>query len=114
MKSYGGSVRVALSMKVRQILAGYVAPNTLIPPTFVIGVNPLGSPIHTAAVYCGVNPTNQASALSSVVPVFPAAGRGKLPSVFDAVPLRIGPFNISTSVRATFGSRTRAPTLGAW
>ena len=41
-------------MNAAQISAGYVAPNTEMPPTLVIGVSAFGSPIHTAVVSCGV------------------------------------------------------------
>ena len=50
-KSSGGSGPVASSMNLRQICAGYVAPKTVTPPTFVMGIYPEGFPIHTAAVY---------------------------------------------------------------
>ena len=54
-----------------QIRAGYVPPNTSMPPTSVIGTAASGAPIHTAVASCGAKPTNHASALLSVVPVFP-------------------------------------------
>src|SRR4029079_17535689 len=113
-KASGGSRAVASDMNCRQILAGYVAPNTVIPPTFVIGISPDGFPIQTAAVNWGVYPTNQASWLWSVVPVLPAAGRSKLPRVALAVPLFSTCLSMLVSVRATLGSSTCTPTVGAW
>ena len=53
-KSGAGAGPDAKVMNFRQICAGYVAPKTRIPPTFVIGISPTGLPIQTAAVYCGV------------------------------------------------------------
>src|SRR4051812_6947766 len=38
-------------------------------------IPPRGSPTHTDAASCGVNPVNHAAANDSVVPVLPAAGR---------------------------------------
>src|SRR2546429_378815 len=64
-------------MNRRQIVAGNVGPDTEIPCTDVIGISPLGYPIHTVASSEGVNPQNQASAKLSVVPVFPADVRPK-------------------------------------
>src|SRR5262249_43577195 len=82
-KSNGGNCCTAPNIVSAQIFAGYVAPKTRptrkLPPCIgVVSFN--GSPIHTATVYCGVKPLNQASTSWSVVPVLPAAGRGKLPS----------------------------------
>src|SRR5207244_3970081 len=77
-KSFGnGAKSTARSMNRRQIVAGNVGPDTEIPCTDVIGISPLGKPIHTVASSEGVNPQNQASAKLSVVPVFPADVRPK-------------------------------------
>ena len=90
-------------MKSPQMRAGIVPPLTApIVKNGFIETSPAGSPIQTAVVSCGENPTNQASMFLSVVPVFPAIGRGKLPSVLLAVPERTGPNNICVSVRAMF------------
>ena len=48
------------------------------------------SPIHTAVVYCGVPPTNQALVLLSCVPVLPAAGRPPASAARRPVPRVIG------------------------
>ena len=64
----------AWTTKSRQICAGNVPPATGSPPNSVfIGVSLSGYPTHTAIVISRVNPTNQASPKSSVVPVLPAA-----------------------------------------
>ena len=66
-------------------------------------------PIHTAVVYCGVPPTNQALVLLSWVPVLPAAGRPSASVARRPVPLVMGPFRMSAVVAATLGSSTGRP-----
>ena len=58
-----------------KISAGNVPPSTGAPPNSVsIGVTVSGKPTQTQAVTFGVAPQNQASPLSSVVPVLPQVG----------------------------------------
>ena len=84
------------------ICAGYVPPKTSpTGPTLVIGTRATGEPIHTDVTNCGVPPMNQASALSSVLPVLPKAGRSML--AFVPVPRAMTPFMTSTNVRAVSG-----------
>src|SRR3954462_4241484 len=72
-------------------------------------IPPRGSPTHTDAASCGVNPVNHAAANESVVPVLPAAGRW---IVADA-PVRAGsgpsitPRRIDVVCPATVGLMTR-------
>src|SRR5258708_4449467 len=84
-KSSDGWPASARSMYSFQMGAGMLAPKTtpghtefpdrVLPHTLVIGTLPMGEPIHTTVVSCGVNPSNQALSLFSAVPVLPQPGR---------------------------------------
>ena len=83
-----------------QSSAGYVPPNTGRPWNCVsIGTRIVGKPFQTDVVSVGVMPTNQASTKSSVVPVLPAAGRGKS-EIMCAVPMRMTLRSIAMAVSA--------------
>ncbi len=83
-----------------QSSAGNVPPNTG-PPLYCvsIGTRIVGKPFQTAVVSVGVMPTNHASTNSSVVPVLPATGRGKL-LMSLAVPMRTTLRSISIACSA--------------
>ena len=65
---------VAFDMYFCQIWAGNEPPVTDLPWTLFMSRPSSGYPIQTAVVSLQVNPTNQASRYSSVVPVLPATG----------------------------------------
>jgi hypothetical protein len=72
-KSRRGSPSVARRMNSAQI--GAAARPPVIPrPCGSRRLAPRSKPTHTEALRVGVNPVNQASLKSSVVPVLPAAG----------------------------------------
>src|SRR5689334_21851032 len=71
-----GTFASALDANTCQIRAGNVPPMTVMRVWGGrIFTPPSGKPTHVAATSSGVYPTNQASVLSSTVPVLPAAGR---------------------------------------
>src|SRR5690606_27021698 len=84
------------------------------PPTALKGLS--GSALNPATASCGVNPTNQAVRLPSVVPVLPATGRPTIADTSDAVdqgpqapraaPEPVGHRAASVAARATSGSTT--------
>src|SRR3954464_9259913 len=108
MNPVGGAPDNAADMNAPHIRAGYDPPTTCT-PLITIGSRECGFPSQTAAVSCGVYPTNQASLLPSVVPVLPAAGRPKLPSDPLAVPSEMTCVSIDVSVRAISGASTCRP-----
>src|SRR5207253_1765201 len=102
-KSLTGRLAAACSMNTRQISAGHVPPKTVIRVVGgIIDTCPRGNPTHTAAVSCGIAPTNQAFEWSMAVPVLPICGRPMLAAV--PVPYRTTFCRIRSTTDAILGS----------
>lgn len=95
-------------MKLPHRADGTLLPCTLpTPGSFIVARSAL-LPIHTAVASWGVNPTNQASPLSSDVPVLPAVGCSANRAL-PPVPPVTTPWSTAVAWAATSGVNTCSP-----